>query len=291
MKYSNLSWSVALITLIMACLYSGRAANVTVTMSDFSFSPASITIGQGDTVTWTNLDDTHTSTSGSPPGTPDMLWDSGTTTNSQSFSLTFSNFPAQSYPYFCGFHFPIGMVGTVIVTNVPKQYFVKVLNFSFTPASLSIGQGDTVTWTNGAGLTPHTSTSGIVSGGAFHPDNLWGGNVTVPGFSVTFNNYAPRSYPYFCQFHGVIFGMVGSLTVTNGTVIPPILTNPFIPSSGIFQATINGLVGLTNVVQFSPNAVAWSDVNTNLALSTSYQVTNSTDTTTTLGVYRVRVGP
>ncbi len=165
---------------------------------------------------------------------------------------------------------------------------VTVGNFSFTPASLSIGQGDTVTWTNGGGT--HTSTSGTVSGGALHPDSLWGGSVTVPGFSVTFNNYAGRTYPYYCMFHGVLFGMVGSITITNAPVLQPTLTGPTQTSSQ-FSFTINGLKGQTNVVQGSPDCVNWSSLNTNLALSDSYNFTNSTDTSTLLGVYRVRLIP
>src|SRR5215475_5800290 len=62
-------------------------------------------------------------------------------------------------------------------------------SFTFSPALLSIAQGDTVTWTN-ITATAHTSTSGSPPGG----DGLWGspvlgGNGT---FSVTFTNFAPR---------------------------------------------------------------------------------------------------
>ena len=102
---------------------SVQAADYTVVMGPtaLAFNPASLTINQGDTVTWTNAAAAlhHTSTSGSPPGIPDGLWDSGTLIQSgtRTFTMTFSNFVPRTYPYFCGFHFGFGMVGSLTITN------------------------------------------------------------------------------------------------------------------------------------------------------------------------------
>jgi LPXTG-motif cell wall-anchored protein len=82
------------------------AATRSVSEVDFDFVPATITIGVGDTVVWTNNSGSpHTSTGGS--------WDSGTMNPGASFSHTFSG--AGSFPYHCEFHESLGMVGTVVV--------------------------------------------------------------------------------------------------------------------------------------------------------------------------------
>ena len=77
-----------------------------VSITGSSFSPASLTISVGDTVTWTNNDAVaHTSTSNTG------VWNSGTLTNGQSYSFVFGS--TGSFPYHCTFH-PT-MTGTIIV--------------------------------------------------------------------------------------------------------------------------------------------------------------------------------
>ena len=86
------------------------AAAVSVTIRDFAFSPATISVPVGTTVTWTNEDSaphTATSTSG--------VWDSGTLETGGSFSFTFDT--PGSFSYFCAIH--PSMRGTVVVTSAP----------------------------------------------------------------------------------------------------------------------------------------------------------------------------
>jgi hypothetical protein len=85
-------------------------------MVDFSFSPGTLTISVGDTVTWTNnssSDTPHTSTSDTG------AWDSGTVNVGQSFSHTFAS--AGTFPYHCSFHQAQGMVGTIVVQGSATQ--------------------------------------------------------------------------------------------------------------------------------------------------------------------------
>ena len=82
------------------------AASGSVTIADFSFSPATVTINQGDTVTWVNNGPTShsaTSTSGA--------FDSGVLPKGGSSSHTFDQ--AGTYSYYCKPH-PF-MKGTVVV--------------------------------------------------------------------------------------------------------------------------------------------------------------------------------
>jgi plastocyanin len=81
------------------------SGGTTVTMADFSFSPATITVNEGDTVTWTNSgpDEPHTATGDG--------FDTGEVAVGSSASATFSE--AGDYPYVCTLH--ANMSGTVKV--------------------------------------------------------------------------------------------------------------------------------------------------------------------------------
>ena len=82
------------------------AADHAVGISGFNFSPPSVTVTVGDTVTWTNSDDVpHTATADG--GT----FDTGTLDNGDSNTVTFST--AGSFPYHCSVH--PQMTGTVVV--------------------------------------------------------------------------------------------------------------------------------------------------------------------------------
>jgi plastocyanin len=85
----------------------GTTTGCTVAIQDFAFSPDTIEITAGTTVTWTNNDSApHTVTS------DDGAFDSGDLAQGDSVSLTF-NEPG-TYTYHCTYH--PNMVGTIIVT-------------------------------------------------------------------------------------------------------------------------------------------------------------------------------
>jgi plastocyanin len=71
-----------------------------------SFTPATITVTAGTTITWTNKDGyAHTVTSDS------KIFDSGNLASGSTFSYTFAT--AGTYPYHCGIH--TSMTATVVV--------------------------------------------------------------------------------------------------------------------------------------------------------------------------------
>lgn len=77
-----------------------------VTISNFSFSPGTLTVKAGTKVTWTNKDSaTHTVTSDSGVFTSGNLLSNGT------FSYTFAS--AGTFPYHCTIH--TSMKGTIVV--------------------------------------------------------------------------------------------------------------------------------------------------------------------------------
>ena len=92
------------------------AAEFTVNIRDFSFSPSPLIVQVGDVVRWTNDGGTiHTTTSDTG------VWDSGNLSPGGVFAHQFT--AAGTYPYFCRIH--AGMRGTITVqgaaTAVPLQ--------------------------------------------------------------------------------------------------------------------------------------------------------------------------
>jgi plastocyanin len=85
-----------------------NAAPNAVTIDNFAFAPATITVPAGTTVTWTNQDDEpHTVVSASDS----KLFKSAALDTDDHFSFTFAQ--PGTYSYFCSIH--PHMVGTVVV--------------------------------------------------------------------------------------------------------------------------------------------------------------------------------
>ena len=93
----------------------------TVTIVNVDFIPRIRNIRVGDTVRWEWAADFHTVTSGLP-GVPDGLFCSPGNTNctSSPASLAGAIYEHQfgqvgTFPYFCRFHYPLGMTGQIVV--------------------------------------------------------------------------------------------------------------------------------------------------------------------------------
>jgi plastocyanin len=80
----------------------------------------------------------------------------------------------------------------------PAAVEVKIDNFSFSPATVTVPAGTTVTWTNRDDV-PHTVVS---TDGAFKSKVL----DTDEKFSFTFSK--PGTHPYFCSIHTKMTGKV-----------------------------------------------------------------------------------
>ena len=97
---------IAAVLIALGGAGAALAADHAVAISGFSFSPASVTVTVGDTVTWTNSDaQAHTATAN------DSSWDTGTIANGASGTITFST--AGTFAYHCSIH--SAMTGTVTV--------------------------------------------------------------------------------------------------------------------------------------------------------------------------------
>jgi plastocyanin len=90
--------------------------------------------------------------------------------------------------------------GTVTAGAQPKPETmeVKIDNFTFGPAALTVMVGTTITWTNRDDI-PHTVVS---------TDKVFKSKVldTDEKFSFTFST--PGTFPYFCSIHPKMTGTV-----------------------------------------------------------------------------------
>jgi plastocyanin len=91
-----------------------------------------------------------------------------------------------------------GAGSRVSAQQAPPAIEVKIDNFSFGPAVITVPVGTTVTWTNRDDI-PHTVVS---------DDKVFKSKVldTDEKFSYTFSK--PGTYPYFCSVHPKMTGKV-----------------------------------------------------------------------------------
>jgi len=68
---------------------------------------------------------------------------------------------------------------------------VKIINFSYDPANLSVASGTTVTWTNEDSV-PHTVTS---------DDGVWDSGAIAPGGTFTYTFEQAGTFAYHCTIH------------------------------------------------------------------------------------------
>jgi plastocyanin len=89
-------------------VHAAPAAHPVVRIENFTFSPPTLQVRAGTTVTWTNTDDTPHSVVAKNGGFRSKVLDTG-----DSFSFTFAS--KGEFAYFCGLH--PHMVGKIIVTG------------------------------------------------------------------------------------------------------------------------------------------------------------------------------
>ncbi len=127
MKHTSVCWAILLVVLVTfiavtGCTGSGPSSQppaatpapapvtgaATVTIQNFAFSPASITVARGTTVTWTNQDSSTHQIASDAPG----QFSSGPLSKGASYSFRFDT--PGTYPYICSIH--PSMKATVTVT-------------------------------------------------------------------------------------------------------------------------------------------------------------------------------
>jgi plastocyanin len=173
------------------------------------FSPGTVTIDAGQSVTFINADDdAHTATGAD--------FDTGIIQPGDMVTVTFDT--AGTFPYSCQIHPEMtGMIAVQEATGTPVaspeaatpaaspasggEQVVTIHDFAFDPADLTVTAGTTVTWVN-KDVAPHTATGldrAVLQSGTLK---------TGESFSQVFDT--PGTYEYFCEFHP---NMKGTITV------------------------------------------------------------------------------
>ena len=142
----------------------------------------------------------------------------------------------------------IGFAGIVRAETVD----VAVVNTEFIPADITIQAGDTVRWTNQAGVHNVIAQDGSFPGNGIPSAEAWVHEVTFTEESVHIYRCEPHSSSDF------LFGMVGSVTVEEADEPEP---EPFLITFGItgswFDPTQNGQGFSLEVVPASGVLVAY----------------------------------
>ncbi|KAG0309289.1 hypothetical protein BGZ98_003891 [Dissophora globulifera] len=136
------------VTIIAALISATFAAQVAVQIINFSFQPQTVTVQPGDTVIWTNSDNTaHTVT------TDTTGFDSGNINPGATFSHTFAT--AATVKYHCSIH-PF-MLGTVDAAAAPGTSVAPGTSASPTASSTTSGATASPTTTTTAAPSPTTT--------------------------------------------------------------------------------------------------------------------------------------
>jgi len=227
-------------------------ATTNVVVQGFSFSPPSVTISVGDSVTWTGLSTIHNVETDSDPFCGGPPVPNGTCTKSFDQAGTFN--------YYCAPHrFSFNMVGTVIVQAV-----------SGTPPSVTVtNPANGAVFAAPANVTIQASasdTDGNVTNVQFFANSSpVGADPTAP-YSIVASNLAAGSYA-LRAVAAADSGLTSTSLVVNISVVAPAavtLSSPVV-SNGQFQFTYSADAGLRYVVENSSNLVNWSSLTTNTA--------------------------
>jgi plastocyanin len=82
--------------------------------------------------------------------------------------------------------------------NTASEVIVKIDNFSFSPASITVPIGTTIRWTNADDI-PHTVVSG---------DKTFKSKALDTDEQFTYTFTKPGTYSYFCSIHPKMTGTI-----------------------------------------------------------------------------------
>jgi plastocyanin len=236
-----------------------------VTIVDFNFAPGLLEVPVGTTVSWDNAGvapHTVTADNGS--------FDSGIMSTGDTYNRTFNQ--AGTFAYLCTLH--PEMVGTIVVGGggggggeppapeppppdgdppppppPPGASGVNIVDNDFSPGTLRIATGTTVTWRN-AGALPHTVTA---NSGAFDSGFLSAGD----SYRRTFHQ--PGTFAYLCTIHPEMVGTVEVSGSPTGPDEPPPTVPPDVATPDGAPPSEAGPDSLSPLDPAQPSGVAIID--------------------------------
>ncbi len=199
------------------------------------------------------------------------------------YSFTATNLAPGLHPFTAVVTDNLGLTATSSVVNVtistlPVTNVIRIANFSFTPAVVTVAAGSLVIFSNSASLTPHTAT-GVA--GSLEP--LCGVATLSFGAICTNRFMTPGVYPFFCNIHPSMTGTVVVVRHTNTpsvNLLSPAPDTTFVTNGAIvFTAAASGLNPISGVQYFSVSNNALGS-----GTGASFAMTNRSFTA---GVYNV----
>jgi plastocyanin len=226
---------------------TASAANFSVTTFGTSFSPSSITINTGDTVTWNNLfGHTVTGNAANEPFCGTSTPPTGTC------SVTFNT--AGTFTYRCIPHAGFGMTGSVTVNQAATPPAVNITNppgNSLFAAPASVGVGVQATDADGNVVSVQVLTNGVA--GAM--------DTTLP-FSITLSNLAAGNYAVRARATDN-----QGLSATSPPVTIRVVNRPALSftrgSTGPVELRFNTVAGVNYVIEESSTLTNFSSIATN----------------------------
>lgn len=260
------------------------AATVSVTVTNFGYSPPTVNINVNDQVTWTWGNTGITPHSTTARTNSAELWDSGLHTTPFTFSHTFPN--AGSFPYWCSLHTLIqqGMVNVQGANVPPTVSFLSPTNEATFAAP----------WA-GTLKASASDPDGSVAKVEFFASGTSLGSVNNPGPNATINapNLAAGDY----SLTAVATDNLGATATSTPAVLihvlqpgPILLSAPRRLSGASFQFNYSATPGLNYVIHRSGQLPVFTPIATNPAtLNTeTFQDNNATGA---LNFYQVKLAP
>ena len=107
---------------------------------------------------------------------------------------------------------------------------VKVEDFEFKPASITVALNDRVTWRFTGADTNHSVTSDAGQGDSFDSDPGNPSPVHAPGYTFSHDFKKAGRFTYFCKVHPSMTGSVTVRAPSGGTTPPPDTAAPLVSS-------------------------------------------------------------
>ncbi|MDB6055144.1 MAG: glycoside hydrolase family protein [Verrucomicrobiales bacterium] len=242
-----------------------RAANWTVYMTGADrFSPATLTITAGDSVTWINIDDfdSHDATAN------DGSWTSGELDLEESATVTFPT--AGTFGYLDLLWGVVGMKGTITV----KALVLVPPTISLTaPVSGSVFHTKSVFTLQASPMTTGTTVSKVEF---YSGANLLGTATAIP-WSIVVSNFTAKVYSLTAKVTDSQNQIVTSGSVAITVVTPIALNLSVTRTTGLSTLKLTTTSGLTYVLEkCDVLSGTWTGLSTNVANASSLSIGRNT---------------
>lgn len=131
------------------------------------------------------------------------------------------------------------VAASIVVPVLPRasaaNQSVNINNFTFSPGTITIAPGDSVTWTNDDSATHTVTGSG------------WGSGALATGATYTHQFNTTGDFTYHCSIHTYMTGVV---VVSSGTGAPPPTTpsKPFLSGMTLLALIAVGVIVVVALV-------------------------------------------